>query len=68
MRTSGSLSAPVAYRVPGGLAGRPVESNAGEEIETVGQPDLAIVCYKAKRNDAGCTRAPEFFSPAIEKH
>jgi Uma2 family endonuclease len=37
----------------------PVKSNKNEEIYTVVQPDICVICDKSKLDDAGCLGAPE---------
>lgn len=38
----------------------PVANEADEEIETVVQPDITVVCDEEKLDDAGCRGAPTF--------
>jgi Uma2 family endonuclease len=37
----------------------PEESESDEEIETVVQPDIAVICDKSKIDRKGCKGAPD---------
>ncbi|WP_143962247.1 Uma2 family endonuclease [Litoribacter populi] len=49
----------------------PVKSNRNEEIDTVVQPDICVVCDKSKLDEMGCIGAPdliiEILSPGSNK-
>ncbi|MDR0843473.1 MAG: Uma2 family endonuclease, partial [Acidobacteriota bacterium] len=75
------ISGELFVRFHGFLHGKPCEVyyapfdvrlNADEHDDIVVQPDLVVVCDKAKLNDSGCVGAPdlvvEIQSPSTVKH
>jgi Uma2 family endonuclease len=68
LRKHQKISMRLSHQLAGFLEGKPCEVyaapfevrlNADGEDDTVVQPDLVVVCDRAKLSDAGCTGAPD---------